>query len=351
MKKVALCLPSYNESENIQLITHLIDLSINGLETNYDFVIVNCDNNSPDNTNLLFKKTLTRTKKVSILTNKSGKGINIYNFLSYCKREKIDYAITIDSDTKSFENYWIIKILNALENGYDFVYPKYRRIKEEGNTTNHFATLVLYSLYGIFIRQPIGGDYGFNAKYINVILSSMFTENILKYGIDFFMVATAIVKNMKLCEVNLGIKKHGVSYKKMKNIFEGVVNGAIETYEQYPYMKNATIINYQPYNICNEKWLYRKEFDNEYCNLLKEFNYKTDEYEKIENDYLDMLCNFLYNISNIDKSFINKLTKMFVLQSVSFWDKVDEDNDEQWERKIVRNCEMLRKKYENRNSE
>ncbi len=338
MKKLAICLPSYNESENIRNITKQIDIALCSINDNYDCIIVNCDNNSPDKTNDIFNSVHTSNKKISIVTKSVGKGVNIYNFLRFCQKNNIDYGITIDTDTKSFNSLWIINILKGLEQGYDFTCPLYVRNKEEGNTTNHFAVLVLYSIYGKFIRQPIGGDYGFNKRFINIVLNQKFTNDILKYGIDIFLVVTAIVFNLKIKEVLLGEKKHGLSYYKMDIIFEGVVKGFIDTYKQYQVRLEKEKIKYTPFVIKNNKWPYRECFDKIYSQYLKKYNFTDENYYLIEKEWLSKIQYFIENPLDIKKDFIEKLKYLFILRTVSFWDKVDLDNNEKWEQIIINNC-------------
>lgn len=348
MKKIAICIPSYNENENISNITKLIDESLNNLDEKFESVIINCDNNSPDNTNTLFNETKTIHKKISIVTNQKGKGINIYNFFKYCLDNDIDYSITIDADLKSFKNDWIEKYINMLESGYDFLCPLYKRRKEEGNTTNHFVVPVLYSIYGKFIRQPIGGDYAFNKKYIESIMEEEFTPNILEYGIDIFMVVTAIVKGLKVGEVYLGNKIHGASYDKMLKIFRSVALGFSETYNHYPLVLDKEIIKYNSFLYELKKCEFRNDFNNIYKENLKDYNIL--DYELYKNEYFSILLEYLKNITNIDDKLLNTMERLFFYRVVSFWDKIDLDNNIKWENEIINETKEMREKYEIKNS-
>ena len=347
MKKIAICLPSYNEHKNIKKITKNIDKALNLINTNYKCFIVNCDNNSPDKTNYIFKTTNTTNQKISILTSKKGKGENIYNFLKFCHQEDIDYAITIDTDTKSFHASWLIRILKVLTTGVDFTYPLYIREKEEGNTTNHFVTLMLYKIYGKFIRQPLGGDYGFTKDYINKILTITPTDNILKYGIDIFLVISAISNNFNMQEVFLGYKKHNPSYHKMLSIFDNVVKGFIDTYNLYPTHLPKKPINYTPFVLSNKVWPYRSYFDSLYQEYLTKHAFKTTDYFLIEEKWLEKLTYFANNINALDEEFLINLKEHFLIRSVSFWDRVNLENNKKWEEIIIKNCLKLGEENEN----
>lgn len=220
MKKLAVCLPSYNEGDNIENITKSIDRALRKYGKNYRCVIVNCDSGSTDGTNKLFKSVKTRTKKISILSNEKGKGINIINFMEFCYKNNVDYAFTFDSDLTSFEDVWIYKILGKLKDN-DFVVPVYKRRRYEGNTTNHLMIPLIYYYYGVIASQPIGGDYGFNKTFIKKFHKYK-TDFIKGYGIDIFMFLLAL-KEVRVSEVNLGFKRHKPSYGKMEKIFKEVL--------------------------------------------------------------------------------------------------------------------------------
>ena len=65
-KKIAVCLPSYNESENISNITLIVDKALKKYN-NYETYIVNADSASTDSTNEIFNNTLTESKKISLI--------------------------------------------------------------------------------------------------------------------------------------------------------------------------------------------------------------------------------------------------------------------------------------------
>lgn len=348
MKKLAICIPSYNEAKNIENITKLIDESLIKYDKDYDVQIINCDNNSPDSTNKIFNETKTIHKKNSIVTYKKGKGINLYNFFNYVIDNNIDYCITLDADLKSFNSSWIDKYLNMLEKNYDFVCPLYERRKEEGNTTNHFVVPILYILYGKFIRQPIAGDYAFNKKYVEKILEEEFTPNILEYGIDIFMVVTAIVKKLKIGEVYLGKKIHGNSYDKFLKIFGSVALGMSETYNHYPIKSNRDIIKFEAYEYDFVDCEFRNHFNEIYEEYLK--SYDKNKYEIYKEEWIRILIQYLNNISNIDNELLDKMKEGFFYRVVSFWDEIDRLNNQKWEEEIIKFIKEMEEEYEITNS-
>lgn len=328
--KVAVCIPSYNEKENIQNITRIIDEGLSKLDVEYS-VIVNCDNNSPDGTNNLFNMTATKHKKISIVDSRKGKGVNLLNFFKYCQQNDIDYAFTFDSDLKSINATWIEKYYESLKKGNDFVLPLYKRNYQEGNTTNHFIGLVLYEKYGVFIRQPIGGDYGFNKKYINTILKNKFTSNILMYGIDIFMVVTAIYNDMNIDEVELGHKVHKPSLSKMELIFESVLRGFSDVCRQYPLRSDKRSLKYICYSYDKKELITNTLIMKKYSNLCKLYNFNS--YQEILDEWLKLLHEYLENVDCPSDNLIKKMKEVFVCRAVSFW--LQNQNNEKWEEQLL----------------
>lgn len=289
MKKIAVCLPTYNECENIKRMVKRVDKALRKYFKESDCYIVNCDNNSKDDTNAIFNKVKTYSEKISIMTNDIGKGINIYNFIEFCYKKNIDIAFMFDSDLVSFNKKWIKKMLKKIKK-CDMVLPIYERKRDEGNVTNHFVLPVLRRKYGIDFRQPIGGDYAFNKQTIEnlYINSKMILENsfIKGYGIDIFLVLTTVYANKKILEVNLGKKVHADSKNKMKKIFE-------EVYKTMEYMNKDESIK--------TKYDLNKNYTENEKN-----NYKKTEYQiwdKLINDFIQKKIDKNYSIEEVYRKF------------------------------------------------
>lgn len=343
--KIAICVPSYNEFNNIKNITKQIDNSLkyfDNLAT--EIFIVNCDNNSPDMTNKLFEETITMHKKISIVTSKKGKGVNIYKFFKFFIENEIDYGFCIDADLKSFKNEWLPNIYQKLITGTNFVCPLYKRDKSEGNTTNHFVIPILYNIYGVFLRQPIGGDYGFDKHFVKTIMRQNFTENILQYGIDIFMVVTAIVNKMNISEVYLGEKTHNPSYMKMLDIFTNVVKGFSEVYKHYPIWLAKKNISYITFKYDNSICYFRKTFEKKYISYLNNLQL-TKKYNSILENWINLLNKYLMEIDNISEDLLLEMKQGFLCRVVSFWDKVEQEKILDWEKEIIKSCYLLEEKW------
>lgn len=340
MKKIAVCLPSYNESGNISKITTQIDQALSPLLSLYKCTIVNCDNNSPDYTNKYFCDTQTVCSKYSILSDKIGKGVNILNFIRYCEDTNVDYAFMFDSDLTSFQPEWIEKMLNELKIA-DFVTPLYKRKRYEGNTTNHFVFPLIYSLYGVTIRQPIGGDYAFNKKYINLFCQLNHPSFVQSYGIDIYMLLCAL-KNVTVSQVELGYKKHAPSDHKMLRIFNEVVNGFTNSMICFPPQSCVRLIST---NIENYISIDKRISDDFYKrNVRLKINKET--FEDCYFQWKQKLKEYIIQVNCSKKVEVENFALYFDDYVKAYWKYFEKSSVEQCEHQIYRLANDLKKEME-----
>lgn len=203
-------IPSYNEADNIAFPT---DVASRGLEQFFpdkQAVIINVDNNSPDGTKEAFLSTPTKIPKVYISTppGVKGKGNNFRNLFKAAVELKAKAIMVVDADLKSITPSWIRYLGEPLMGGFDYVTPIYVRHKYDGTITNHIAYPLLRTLYGLRVRQPIGGDFGFSGKLARAFLSEkLWNDKIANFGIDIWMTTIAIARHFNVCQAFLGTPK------------------------------------------------------------------------------------------------------------------------------------------------
>ncbi len=91
---------------------------------------------------------------------------------------------------------------------YDYVTPIYLRHKYDGTITNHIAYPILRTLYGLRVRQPIGGDFGFSGRLARAFLAEKaWNDKIANFGIDIWMTTIAIARRFNVCQAFLGSPK------------------------------------------------------------------------------------------------------------------------------------------------
>jgi glycosyltransferase involved in cell wall biosynthesis len=208
--EIVVGIPSYNEADTISYPTDVVSRGIAQFFPDREAVIINVDNNSPDDTRKAFLNTPTKVPKVYISTPSGvkGKGNNFKNLFKAAVELGARAIIVVDADLKSITPGWIRYLGEPLMGRFDYVTPIYVRHKYDGTITNHIAYPMLRTLYGLRVRQPIGGDFGFSGKLARAFLAEkLWNEKIAHFGIDVWMTTIAIARHFNVCQAFLGTPK------------------------------------------------------------------------------------------------------------------------------------------------
>lgn len=203
-------IPSYNEADNISLPTDVASRGLVEYFSHKKSVIINVDNHSEDGTKEAFLGTPTQIPKIYISTPPGirGKGNNFLNLFHAAVELGASAIIVVDADLKSITPQWIRYLGEPLMGRFDFVAPIYVRHKYDGTITNHIAYPLLRTLYGLRVRQPIGGDFAFSGRLARAFLAEkIWNDKIANFGIDIWMTTIAIARQFNVCQAFLGTPK------------------------------------------------------------------------------------------------------------------------------------------------
>lgn len=203
-------IPSYNEADSIALPTDVASRGLKGYFSGRDAVLINVDNNSEDGTREAFMETPTHVPKIYISTPRGvrGKGNNLRNLFKVGVELGARAIVVVDADLKSITPSWIRALAEPLMGRYDYVTPIYLRHKYDGTITNHIAYPLLRTLFGLRVRQPIGGDFGFSGQMARAFLAEkVWNDKIANFGIDIWMTTIAIARRFNVCQAFLGSPK------------------------------------------------------------------------------------------------------------------------------------------------
>ena len=116
----------------------------------------------------------------------------------------------VDSDLRSITPEWIGRLLLPITSGdADYMTPLYARHKHDGTITNSVAYPLTRALYGLRVRQPIGGEFSFRADLARAYLDQpVWDTDVARFGIDIFMTTTAIARGARVAQAFLGAKVH-----------------------------------------------------------------------------------------------------------------------------------------------
>jgi glycosyltransferase involved in cell wall biosynthesis len=203
-------IPSYNEADSIAYPTDVASRGLMNYFPDRKSVIINVDNYSPDGTRDAFLNTPTKVPKIYISTPEGvkGKGNNFRNLFEAAVELGARAIVVVDADLKSITPQWIQYLGEPLFTGFNYVTPIYVRHKYDGSITNHIAYPLLRTLFGLRVRQPIGGDFGFSGRMARAFLSEkLWNDRIANFGIDIWMTSIAIARRFKVCQTFLGSPK------------------------------------------------------------------------------------------------------------------------------------------------
>src|SRR6266542_2809661 len=161
-------IPSFN---NAATVGHVARTAAAGLREHFPdarAVIVNADGGSKDGTR---DAVLAATGEVPAISGEyvgpPGKGSAFHAIFEAAGTLGARACAVVDSDLRSIRPTWIDRLLGpVVADGADYVTPLYARHKYDGTITNSVAYPLTRALYGIRLRQPIGGEFGFSAALV-----------------------------------------------------------------------------------------------------------------------------------------------------------------------------------------
>ena len=208
--EMVVCIPSYNEADSISYPAYPGRQGTDKYFQDNDSVIINCDNDSPDNTKQAFLIPRRIYAKIYLSTapGVKGKGNNFRNLFQKVVDLDAKAVVVVDADLKSITPEWIKHLGEPLFSGFSYVAPLYVRHKYDGTITNGIAYPMTRALYGRRVRQPIGGDFGFSGDLGKVYLkNNAFDEAVANFGIDIWMTTLAINQRVQICQAFMGRPK------------------------------------------------------------------------------------------------------------------------------------------------
>ena len=221
-------IPSY---KNAATVGHVVRAAQAGLVQYFPDlrpVLVNADAGSPDGTQrvvveteppdyverILLVRPRNRLQRISLtypeIEGVGGKGAALQTIFRIAAALGVEALVVVDSDLRSIVPEWIELLAGpVLKGGFDFVAPLYSRYKWDGTITNTVTYPFTRSLYGLRIRQPIGGDFGVSGDLVRHYLAQDdWTPDVSRFGIDIWMTTTAITGGFAVCQTRLGAKVH-----------------------------------------------------------------------------------------------------------------------------------------------
>ena len=204
-------IPSFR---NGATIGHVAETVARGLREHFPdarVAVVNADGGSEDGTP---GQVVAHANDVPVAVGRyvgpSGKGSAFHAIFQCAVALDARACAVVDSDLRSITPLWVKQLLGPIVDAEaDYVAPLYARHKYDGTITNSIAYPLTRALYGLRIRQPIGGEFGFHADLARAYLAQPVWEtDVARFGIDIFMTTTAVARKVKVAQSFLGAKVH-----------------------------------------------------------------------------------------------------------------------------------------------
>lgn len=249
---IVIGIPSYRNARTIGHVVRAAQLGLAKYFPQFTAAIVNSDGGSTDGTKeavlsapvedgrvLLLRHPLLPVHRLSMPYHGiPGKGSAFRLIFGMASLVGARACAVVDADLRSITPEWIDLLLRpVLHADFDFVAPYYHRHKYDGTITNSIVYPMTRALYGLRVRQPIGGDFGMSRRLFSRYLERNDWEtDVARYGIDIWMTTIAICEGFRVCQSFLGAKLHdakdpGADLSAMLNQVVGSVFQLMSEYE------------------------------------------------------------------------------------------------------------------------
>ena len=220
---IVIGIPSYNNGRTIGRVVQAANAGLTKYFPQLAGVVINSDGGSTDNTReavlsasldghlLLLSTPIAPAHRLSVPYHGiPGKGSAFRLIFQMAALLEAKACVVVDSDLRSITPEWIDLLLRPiLSADFDFVAPYYHRHKYDGTITNSIVYPLTRSLYGMRVRQPIGGEFGVSKGLVARYLERDDWEtDVARYGIDIWMTTIAIAEGFRVCQSFLGAKLH-----------------------------------------------------------------------------------------------------------------------------------------------
>ena len=236
--KILVIVPTYNELENIRIITSGSRTNVPGAD------ILIADDNSPDGTGEVADELAATDQQIKVLhrTNKAGLGAAYLDAFSWAKKNGYDVVVEMDADG-SHRPVDLVKILEQLNNadvvlgsrwvaeGKVVNWPLQRKILSQGG--NIYTRLML----GIPVKDATGGFRAYRMTALDQIDLSKVQSQGYCFQVD--MAWRAVQAGLTVVEVPITFIEREIGESKMSG---SIVKEALWRVTQWGFQKRFNLL-------------------------------------------------------------------------------------------------------------
>ncbi|MFQ6057440.1 MAG: glycosyltransferase [Anaerolineae bacterium] len=208
---IVIGIPSYKNAKTIKQVMHVAAEGALHYFPSLKPVLVVADGMSTDDTvQVATETTLPAQKIVTSYQGLMGKGSALRAILEVARDLKARACLVMDADLRSITPQWVQQLATPILDGdYDFVTPYYSRHQHEVAINDLIAYPLTRALYGVDLRQPLGGEVALSRELVEFFLErDVWETDVARFGIHIWMTTLAINEGWRLCQTTLGTKTH-----------------------------------------------------------------------------------------------------------------------------------------------
>ena len=206
-------IPTY---KNAKTISHVMQVMAEGAAHHFPeakTVLVVADGMSTDETvQVAAQAKLARNVQKLVMTYQGimGKGSAMRAVFEVAHQLKASACVVVDADLRSVTPDWVSRLARpVLDGSADYVTPYYSRHSHEVTINDNLAYPLTRALYGLDVRQPLGGEVALSGAIMNSFLENdVWETDVARFGIHIWMTTLAINEGWKLGQAPLGTKTH-----------------------------------------------------------------------------------------------------------------------------------------------
>ncbi len=135
-----------------------------------------------------------------------GRGDAQHTILEAAHRLGARACALVGADALTVSPEWTERLVRpVLEDGYDYVAPRYQRSRYDGTLTQVLVYPLVRALYGKRVRQPVGGQGGLSGRLVaHLCAQEEWASEFAHHGVDLWTLACVAAERFAICESWLG---------------------------------------------------------------------------------------------------------------------------------------------------
>jgi hypothetical protein len=206
-------IPAY---KNARTVGHVVQIAAQGASHHFPglrSVVVVADGMSTDDTVQVAAEAPISAGVQKIVTayqGMAGKGSAIRAIFEIAKALQARACILLDADLRSVTPEWIYHLAQpVLSENIDYVTPIHSRHRHEVTINDSLAYPLTRMLYGVDVRQPLGGEVAVSRDLLTWFLDhDVWETDVARFGTHIWMTTLAIIEDWHLAQARLGTKTH-----------------------------------------------------------------------------------------------------------------------------------------------